>query len=57
MALYGYGYAGRCRLAYRENSTNSENSGVITRKMTEEEKIKYGIKLKDKTEEQKKDEV
>lgn len=57
MALEGHGYIGRCRFAYRENSTKSKSSKVVTRKMTEEEKVKYGIGTKDETEEQKKDDV
>lgn len=46
MALHGRGYVGRCRFKYRINSTNQQPSKVITRKMTEEEMIKYGIKDK-----------
>lgn len=44
IALSGYGYIGRCRFRLRKNSTNCQPSKVITRKMTEEEMIKYGIK-------------
>lgn len=47
MVLYGRGYIGRCRFKYRINSTNQQPSEVVTRKMTEEEMIRYGIKDKD----------
>lgn len=51
MALEGHGYIGRCRFAYKENSTDSKSSEVVVRKMTEEEKIKYGIKVKNEEKE------
>ena len=43
MTLEGRGYAGRCRFAYRENSTGVKASKVIARKMSEEEMLKYGV--------------
>ena len=48
MALEGHGYIGRCRFGYKVNSTDCKNSKVTTRKMTEEEKIKYGVMNKEK---------
>lgn len=47
MTLEGYGYTGRCKFSFKWNSTGCKDSEVVTRKMTEEEMKKYGIKIED----------
>ena len=47
MTLEGHGYAGKCKFSFKWNSTNCKDSKVITRKMTQEEMIKYGVKLEE----------
>lgn len=47
MTLEGHGYAGKCKFSFKWNSTNCKNSKVVTRKMTREEMIKYGVEIKD----------
>ena len=51
MGYEGHGYVGRCRFNFKWNSTNCQPSKVTTRKMTEEEKIKYGVKTSKESQE------